>query len=231
MAATDLLWRHYPTTLTGGRLSQIRESLVNNARLAAFARGYGFDRRLAANLAQTHVSAAAWTKVLGDVFEAYVGALALEDAGTTQRRAEEWLEALWRPLLPGADAFGEEDEAAQDAVKQRAARTFAPSGSGLKAYYEDLAPVVMENKAQQRHTVGFFVKGWEFEGLKLGEGVGQNKKSAKTRAAKDALERVERGDEVLVGLVERVEKYVAEKKAAREEAERAKEAEGDGAEA
>ncbi|KAL1645541.1 hypothetical protein SLS58_003852 [Diplodia intermedia] len=272
MAATDLLWDTYPS-LPGGRLSQMREALVNNTRLASFARGYGFDNIIAADNHnhnnnnnnkdndadapppppnRLRIDPAAWAaargrpaeiKILGDVFEAYIGAIALEDrdhnrnkSSTTTPvptpidRTTPLLRALWTPLLLPTPSFADEDERAQDAVKAAAARAFAPSGSGLKAWYEDVGGVGYENKAQQRFRVAFYVRGWwggdgdgekDDDGkLKLGEGVGQSKKVARARAARDALDRRETVPE-LRELARGVEAYLAGKRAKREEAERA----------
>ncbi|KAL0262328.1 hypothetical protein SLS55_003774 [Diplodia seriata] len=258
MAATDLLWDTYPT-LPGGRLSQMREALVNNTRLASFARGYGFDNIVDGTTNTTtttttqqqptyrlRIDPATWAasrnrpaevKILGDVFEAYIGAIALEDrshnhhnspttSSTTPTRVTDrttpLLRALWTPLLLPVPTFADEDERTQDAVKAAAARAFAPSGSGLKAWYEDVGDMGYENKAQQRFRVAYCVRGWwgenEDDKLKLGEGVGQSKKVARARAARDALGRRETVPEVRE-LAGRVEAYLAGKRAKREEAE------------
>ncbi|KAL1614564.1 hypothetical protein SLS54_009625 [Diplodia seriata] len=264
MAATDLLWDTYPT-LPGGRLSQMREALVNNTRLASFARGYGFDNIIAVDnhhhnnhkdpnpapappppTYRLRIDPATWAasrnrpaevKILGDVFEAYIGAIALEDrrspttSSTTPTRVTDrttpLLRALWTPLLLPVPTFADEDERAQDAVKAAAARAFAPSGSGLKAWYEDVGDMGYENKAQQRFRVAYCVRGWwgenEDDKIKLGEGVGQSKKVARARAARDALGRRETVPEVRE-LAGRVEAYLAGKRARREEAEAEKEA-------
>ncbi|KAB2573587.1 Ribonuclease III [Lasiodiplodia theobromae] len=247
MVATDLLWDMYPS-LPGGRLSQMREALVNNARLASFARGYGFDQIEAdGNGGRLRVSPRTWhgahatnqTKILGDVFEAYVGAVALEDRERNKKkktkdnddasnidtdttdRADRWLRQLWTPLLLSSAIFADESDKAGEQVKMRASRAFAPSGSGLKAWYEDVGEMTYENKAQQRFSVAFYLSGWGHDRLRLGEGVGQNKKIARARAAQDALDRISAVPE-LREHTEKVEAYLAERKAKKEaeEAER-----------
>ncbi|OJD39090.1 nucleolar rnase [Diplodia corticola] len=253
MAATDLLWDKYPS-LPGGRLSQIREALVNNARLAAFARGYGFDDIVSGSGADKNdgtsggsrcrlrIDPLSWangnqTKILGDVFEAYIGAVALEDRAANRAassssaidpvdRTTPFLRALWTPSLLPTPSFADEDDRAQEAVKAAASRAFAPSGTGLKTWYEDVGDMEYENKAQQRFRVAFYVRGWGHERLRLGEGVGQSKKVARARAAQDALDRREREVEVKE-LAEQVERYLLERKKKRE-AEEAEKAENGG---
>lgn len=221
MVATNLIWDTYPATVPAGRMSQIRETIVNNTRLAAFATGYGFPGRL--NISSTkEINASSRTKVLGDVFEAYVGAIALDDRATGETRADAWLAALWTPFLLPKTSFGDEDERVQDEIKMEASRVFAPSGSGCKASYEDLSAMTYENKAQQRFHVGFFFTGLGHDRLQLGEGFGQNKKTARARAARAALD----NKAPVVGEIrEKVEEYLRERRAqkAKDEAEKVKE--------
>ncbi|KAH7051329.1 ribonuclease III domain-containing protein [Macrophomina phaseolina] len=219
LAATDLVWDTYPE-LNDGRLSQVRETLVNNGRLASFSMWYGFDKRLQRNCMEEWKEAA-WVKVLGDVFEAYIGALAIEDRGTNSTRAQEWLRELWKPLLLDSDVFFEEDEQLQEQVKSEANRLFAPSASGLKASYKDIKQS-MKNKAQQNFCVGLYldgsIDGSGYNNLELGVGEGQSKKIARARAAKNALARA-KTDPALKKLTEKTEKFLAGRVAAREKAE------------
>lgn len=102
MIATRLIFSRFPQ-LPVGRQSLLREKLVRNSTLAQYARMYGFQQRMIGT-GMTGMTGKAEEKMLGDLVEAYIGALVLggspgEDEESSSKGgfevAEEWLTTLW----------------------------------------------------------------------------------------------------------------------------------------
>lgn len=114
MISTLLISQTFPS-LGPGKASQLRERLVKNVTLANYSRQYGFDRR--ARLPDSIVNQRTnpnippekqeMTKILGDIFEAYVAAVVLSDPADGVRRVSEWLKDLWGMTL-AKEIIGEE---------------------------------------------------------------------------------------------------------------------------
>ena len=96
LISSRLLFSTFPTW-TPGKLSTKREQLVKNETLAQFARKYGFQHR--ARVSEDVRAQKGWGKVLGDMFEAYVAAVVLDDLVEGYATAEGWLKELWAPML------------------------------------------------------------------------------------------------------------------------------------
>lgn len=75
--ATIILYNRYPTA-PEGELSKMRSMLVNNVTLAEFSINYGFDKKLRSNINDV-ILRQGKQKIFADLFEAYVGALAMEN--------------------------------------------------------------------------------------------------------------------------------------------------------
>lgn len=110
LIATRLIYPAFPT-LTAGRMSQKRELLVKNETLAEYALAYGFDKR--AKLPRDFWGLGPgrgklWTKTMGDIFEAYVAAVVLDDPKGGFETVETWLQALWRDKLFGKEQVDRE---------------------------------------------------------------------------------------------------------------------------
>lgn len=75
--ATIILYNRYPTA-PEGELSKMRSMLVNNVTLAEFSINYGFDKKLKSNINDV-ILRQGKQKIFADLFEAYVGALAMEN--------------------------------------------------------------------------------------------------------------------------------------------------------
>ena len=90
--SSRLIYTRYPQ-MPVGKMSQLREFLVNNATLCQLATRYDFGSRIA--LPPSTRTTKAWA----DVFEAYVAALILQDSVAGFATAERWMWALWAPKL------------------------------------------------------------------------------------------------------------------------------------
>ena len=201
LMATRLTYSLYPK-LSVGRWSQIRESLVRNDTLAEFSLAYGFDER--AKIPRSHRDVAShthcrpggnkvgkgsesrklWTKLLGDIFEAYVAAVILSDPLHGFNTVEAWLTTLWSSKLQGEDDIN--NLAVDLGAKQDLARKVL--GRGIKLEYRDEAvPEMIKHEGKIWYMVGVYLTGWGWENQHLGSGKGLNKSEAGNRAAMQAL--------------------------------------------
>lgn len=179
LIATKIVWRVFPRLPTG-RLSQIRESLVNNESIGKYSVDYGFHEKISIPpeyLQQPKL----WAKVKGDIFEAYIGAIILSDPQNGYQRAEKWLTDLWLPTLSSI-----EPEPLAIHYKQELAKKVMDKGIRLK--YIDENPPLQLPMGVCMHFVGAYITGWGWENKHLGSGQGPNKVTAGNNAAKEALQ-------------------------------------------
>ncbi|KAL4879990.1 ribonuclease III domain-containing protein [Aspergillus karnatakaensis] len=164
--------------IPSGRISQIRELLVKNETLAQFATNYGLDSR--ACVPQDHSSQQKrWTKVRGDIFEAYVAAVILSHPGG-YFVAEAWLSQLWSSKLGSLEESNPNIQ-----FKQILAGKIM--GKGAKLRYMDEREYVQHEGGTQTFFVGVYFTGWGWDNQHLGSGQGTNKKVAGNMAAAHAL--------------------------------------------
>ena len=201
LIATRLIYSLYPQ-LSVGRWSQIRESLVRNDTLAEFSLAYGFDER--AQVPRSHKDPAfrnrnhsegnrvwkdsegrkLWTKMLGDIFEAYVAAVILSDPQHGFNTVEAWLTKLWSSKLQGEDNIN--NLPLDTGAKQELSRKVL--GKGIKLEYRDEAvPEMIKYEGKIWYMIGAYLTGWGWESQHLGSGKGLNKSEAGNRAAMQAL--------------------------------------------
>lgn len=198
LIASELIYQTFPT-LDPGRCSQYREMLVRNATLGQFSLHYGLDRRanfpaefgLAGRANGTKASEKQRAKALGDIFEAYVGAIVRSDPADGMRRASEWMKALWGPLLERQIREEESGTRVQDMElnpKTQLERLIV--GPGVKIEYRDLPSGGKKDRDtnQEMFHVGCFLHGWGENGLQLGYGHALGKKEAGQKAAVKAME-------------------------------------------
>lgn len=193
--ATVLIHHTFPT-LHEGRCAQIRELLVRNATLSEYTRQYGLDKR--AKLPEefteqgrkggTKASDKMVIKALGDLLEAYVGAVILSDPKDGVRRVADWLKVLWAPIIQ--QQLKEEERRGPETnilPKTELERLIGTNQVQIK--YQDL-PSHKKHKDNglQLFTVGCFLYGWGENGKQLGFGTALSKKEAGHNAAKMALE-------------------------------------------
>jgi ribonuclease III len=192
------------TAHTTGRLSQIREMCVKNPTLASYARSYGFIKRarLPPNYYQKNDAKYKdkydqSTKVMGDIFEAYVAAVILSDPEDGLARATNWLKALWAQTIAsdiktqesknqtgesGAPIIGQVHRNSKELLSLKIL------SKGVKLTYTDAAPEFKDpNTKLAVFTVGVYLNGWGEKDKELGVGKGISKRDAGMKAAEMAL--------------------------------------------
>jgi ribonuclease-3 len=179
LACSQLIFHRFPD-LASGRLSQIRESLVKNETLAQFTEAYGWDRRISNFQQLQRESPQAWIKIKGDIFEAYVGAVA-ESKGFQE--AKTWLELLWRPSL---DSFAAAAPKTSDQSKNDLAKRILCPATRIQ-YVDEKKPVIHHGKGLETFFVGVYLTGLGYDNQYLGSGKGFSKASAGQEAAAAAL--------------------------------------------
>lgn len=183
LIATRLVFPLYPH-FPAGRLSQQRELLVKNETLAEYALAYRFDEIARLPSSFKAQSPKEKTKVLGDIFEAYVAALIISNPETGYQTAEIWLNALWTPKL-GAQSSRETRVSDPNAKADLGRKVM---GKGIKLEYRSEAPTqVVRKEGKEWYQMGVFLTGWGWENKRLGGGSGLNKQEAGNMAAMDAL--------------------------------------------
>ncbi len=186
LIATRAIFPRFPQ-YSAGKLSQKRQLLVNNETLADFSLAYGFDQRarLPKNLQMAKSNndmKKSWTKIMGDIFEAYVAAVILSDPENGFSVAEDWLTKLWSPLLSG----GDDATVNMNAKVQLATRIM---GKGVKiAYLDESEPDHLTKEGKIVFYIAAYVTGWGWEKAYLGSGKGLNKNEAGNMAAMHALQ-------------------------------------------
>ncbi len=171
LAVTDFLYRKYPTSQEGN-LTQFRSALVNTTIFASVAKELGMREYLLLAKGATFETSTEYRHILADVFEAFIGALYLDQGYATAQsfiakhlfpRMEEILEKkLWRDWK---SLFQEK----------------AQKHTGITPAYRVLS------ESGVPHDKTFVVAvliGEEF----VSEGIGKSKKEAERNAAGEALQ-------------------------------------------
>jgi ribonuclease-3 len=180
LIATRIIWGRFPG-ISSGRISQIRELLVKNETLSAFAEAYGFDRKISVP-ANYSDQPKRWTKIKGDVFEAYVAAVILSHSIDGYHVAEKWLTQLWLPKL---DSLGHQK--AEFRYKETLAKKVMGKGTKLE-YREEKRAIDHKGSGTQTFFIGVYLTGWgKWKDEHLGSGQGSSKAAAGDEAARDAL--------------------------------------------
>ena len=189
--ATRLIHSRFPLH-TVGQKAGLRELLVKNETLAEYAKAYGFGERVQSSHKERH--GPVWTKVLGDVFEAYLACIIIQeensDAGFLA--AERWLTELWAPKIL---EWRNRGDGLQDASKQ-ANQPLDPktdlnrllSGKDAKIEYREEKEMQLIKEGNRTiFFMGVYFTGWGFTNQHLGSGEGRSKQIASTNAAEDAM--------------------------------------------
>lgn len=196
--ASELIFQTFPT-LEPGKCSQYREMLVRNTTLGQFSVHYGLDKRanfpaefgLGGRPNGTKASEKQQVKALGDIFEAYVGALIKSDPENGFRRASEWLKVLWGPVLEKQIREEESGGNAKDRdITPKTQLEQLIGAPGVRIEYKDLPSNGKKDKQTKQllFSVGCFLHGWGETGLQLGHGTALGKKEAGQKAAQMAME-------------------------------------------
>ncbi|KAK1832746.1 ribonuclease III domain-containing protein [Podospora conica] len=193
--ATVLIHQTFPE-LREGRCAQLRELLVRNATLATFTTAYGLDKRASlpdefldgGRVGGSAANQKQRVKALGDLFEAYVGAVVMSDPAAGVKRVADWLKVLWGPTLEGY-IKGEETKGPVDSIQPKTRLEQAIGGRGVKIEYKDL-PSNKKHKDNKLplFTIGCYLSGWGENGKQLGFGSALGKSEAGQKAAQMALD-------------------------------------------
>lgn len=182
--ASKAIYPNFPA-YSAGRLSQLRELLVKNETIAAYAMHYGFDKRLEMSTETSDKlqrEEKQRIKIMGDVFEAYVAAIVESEPELGEQKAERWLRALWKERLEST-----ETEVVDLGSKNELSKRIG--GRGVKVEYVEDAPV-KRARGTETYTMAVYVDGWGFVREKLGVGRGLTKNEAGALAAAEALKGV-----------------------------------------
>ncbi|CAX42319.1 RNAse III, putative [Candida dubliniensis CD36] len=174
---TLIIFKEFPDSAEGD-LSKIRSRLVNNKTLVKFAFQYGFDKKLRTRISE-NVLKTGDQKIFADVFEAYIGALALEK-GLEVEDVKEWLAKLYAPLIHELKIEYIEDPIDREAKS----KLYALIGQ------DDLHPIY--NTIQMGDGINHkFIVQCTINGEELGRGSANSLKEAGLRAAMAGLNNTE----------------------------------------
>ncbi|KAK4694987.1 ribonuclease III, partial [Lecanoromycetidae sp. Uapishka_2] len=184
LIATRLLFHRFPK-YPAGRLSQLREMLVKNETLAEYAYAYDFDQRakLPAKFKAT-VTKKAWTKTMGDMFEAYVAAVIMDDVEKGFQTADAWLCALWESKL--SQQPSNETQTVDSEAKAELGKKLLGKGIQL-GYRGEGPPQHIRKEGKIIFYAGVYLTGWGWKDQFLGKGEGLSIKDARAMAAMEAL--------------------------------------------
>jgi ribonuclease-3 len=192
-----LIYATFPT-LSPGKCSQIRELLVKNITLCDYSLHYGFDRRanfpaefdFGGRPGGTTVKDKERTKVLADLFEAYVAAVVLSDPACGFARAAAWLKTLWAGTIAKQirEAATLQKKAADLPPKNQLANLIL--AKGIKLRYEDApsSKKVSKDTRAALYTINVYLDGWGETNKLLGWGTAANKSEAGHKAAQCAMD-------------------------------------------
>jgi ribonuclease-3 len=210
MIASSLIYETFPFLLPG-KSAQMRERLVCNKTLGKYTVSYGLDKRARlpeefrgrGDNGRTVMTEKEELKILGDILEAYVGALVMSEPDQSMTRASIWLKQIWatelameirneevrRPSLPGQHNNTVSQNQESSAKQTLSQQIMAP---GIKLQYEDILDAKPQrnphNPNSKLFTVGVFLTGWGEHHKKLGQGTAPSKKEAGGLAAQMALD-------------------------------------------
>ncbi|KFY21451.1 hypothetical protein V493_07398 [Pseudogymnoascus sp. VKM F-4281 (FW-2241)] len=193
LLTTLLISKTFPA-LQPGRCAQLRERCLKNEALASYAQQYGFDKRC--QIPKDFAAKTPQTKILGDVFEAYVAAVIYSDPKNGVEKVSNWLKALWAGTL--SKEILEQDEhnktlqagpvVATTSAKQELATQIV--SRGIKLIYKDAnTPGKDPVTGFPLYTVGVYLEGWGEKNKLLGSGTALGKKEAGAKAAEEALKK------------------------------------------
>jgi ribonuclease III len=185
--ATRLIHNRFPD-LNVGQWANLRSFLVQNETLNKFSKAYGFDQQIAATQPEKN-NEKTWTKIVADVFEAYVAAIILSDPQNGFVIAENWLQALWKPkiaewLQGGGKNAGQ--EAISPDAKVDLQKLLTTKGTRIE-YAEERPMELIKEGNITRFYMGVYFTGFGHDKVRLGSGIGKSKNLAGVEAAKDAF--------------------------------------------
>ncbi|EPX75180.1 double-strand-specific ribonuclease Pac1 [Schizosaccharomyces octosporus yFS286] len=165
---TRLIFKSFPQ-MDEGNLSKLRAKFVGNECADQFSRLYGFDKRLVLSYSAEKDQLRKSQKVIADTFEAYVGALILDNQ---EEAAFNWVRQLLDPKIKSTIVQGPIDKLA----KSKLFHKYSTQGH-IEYRWVDGAGGSSEG----------YVIACIFNGKEVARAWGANQKDAGSRAAMEAL--------------------------------------------
>ena len=169
LAVSDYLYRHFPR-LNEGELTRMRSNIVRTEGFSEFAIECGFPEEIDLGKGEEKAGARKRKTLLEDVFEAFNGALFLDQG---MPAVQHFLHLTVYPLIAEGDFNASRD------YKTELQERLQVNGP-VKIEYQ----VISEDESKPSFKVQLLVNG-----EKVSEGQGRNKKSAELQAAHAALDK------------------------------------------
>lgn len=167
LAISDYLYRHYPT-LNEGQLTRMRSNIVRTEGFSEFAKEVGFQKEIYLGNGEEKSGARNRKTLLEDVFEAFNGALFLDQG---MEAVQHFLKQTVYPLIDEGDFDASRD------YKTELQEKLQVNGA-IDIKYQ----VIAEDESVPTFTVQLLVND-----KKVATGTGRNKKAAEQQAAAAAL--------------------------------------------
>lgn len=169
LAVSDYLYRHFPR-LNEGELTRMRSNVVRTEGFSEFAIECGFPEEINLGKGEEKAGARKRKTLLEDVFEAFNGALFLDQG---MPAVQHFLHLTVYPLIAEGDFNASRD------YKTELQERLQVNGP-VKIEYQ----VISEDESKPSFKVQLLVNG-----EKVSEGQGRNKKAAEQQAAQAALDK------------------------------------------
>lgn len=169
LAVSDYLYRHFPR-LNEGELTRMRSNIVRTEGFSEFAIECGFPEEINLGKGKEKAGARKRKTLLEDVFEAFNGALFLDQG---MPAVQHFLHLTVYPLIAEGDFNASRD------YKTELQERLQVNGP-VKIEYQ----VISEDESKPSFKVQLLVNG-----EKVSEGQGRNKKAAEQQAAQAALDK------------------------------------------
>ena len=169
LAVSDYLYRHFPR-LNEGELTRMRSNIVRTEGFSEFAIECGFPEEINLGKGEEKAGARKRKTLLEDVFEAFNGALFLDQG---MPAVQHFLHLTVYPLIAEGDFNASRD------YKTELQERLQVNGP-VKIEYQ----VISEDESKTSFKVQLLVNG-----EKVSEGQGRNKKAAEQQAAQAALDK------------------------------------------
>ncbi|UOC07040.1 ribonuclease III [Lactobacillus johnsonii] len=169
LAVSDYLYRHFPR-LNEGELTRMRSNIVRTEGFSEFAIECGFPEEINLGKGEEKAGARKRKTLLEDVFEAFNGALFLDQG---MPAVQHFLHLTVYPLIAEGDFNASRD------YKTELQERLQVNGP-VKIEYQ----VISEDESKPSFKVQLLVNG-----EKVSEGQGRNKKAAEQQAAQSALDK------------------------------------------
>ncbi len=184
LVVSDYLYRT-KSTLPEGELTRLRASIVCEPSLVHFARRLHFDQFIRLGRGEERSGGRNRPALLADVFEAFIGALYLDQG---LEAVQSFMEVHFFPYLQEYAAGLDYKTSLQEWVQQ--------NGGGKELRY-----VIVEERGPA-HAREFVVQVWIGSDM-MGQGVGRSKKEAEQKAAREALGKLGKAPGGLAGVSEK----------------------------